>query len=99
MQVFRPECHRTGGGTRLGDTGAVQQLQAEQREKPHQDLDALHACLAVATPVVLLGAIQPVCHIAAQVPTAQAAHLQRVEEHARRGQQGATCAPAETVKL
>lgn len=70
----------------LCDAGFVQQLKPIQREELGQHFDVLYMCLAVTAPIVLLGPVQPRCHISTQVAIVEAAHLERVQEDSQRGQ-------------
>lgn len=64
--------------TCLCDAGSVQQLKPIKREELSQDFDVLYMRLAVTAAIVLLGPVQPRCHISTQVPIVKAAHLEGV---------------------
>lgn len=75
----------------LCDANSVQQLKPIKRKKLCQDFDILHMRLTVPTTIVLFGPVQPGRNISAQVPVVEAAHLERVEEDSKCGQQRSTC--------
>lgn len=80
----------TYGVTCLCDASSVQQLEPVKGEELGQDFDVLHVCLTVPPAVVFFRAVQPSCHVPAQVAIVEAAHLEGVQENSKCGQQRPT---------